>query len=60
MTVVIYASVVIKWLLQDPEREAHTDKATDLMKAVVTGEQAVLQPMHSSSSSICSTLSTTR
>ncbi len=46
MTVVIYASVVIKWLLQDPEREAHTDKATDLMKAVVTGEQAVLQPTH--------------
>ncbi len=46
MTVVIDASVVIKWLLQDPEREAGTDKATQLMEMVIKGEQSVLQPTH--------------
>jgi predicted nucleic acid-binding protein len=46
VTVVIDASVVIKWLLQDPEREAGTDKATQLMEMVVKGEQSVLQPTH--------------
>jgi predicted nucleic acid-binding protein len=46
VTVIIDASVVIKWLLQDPEREAGTDRATHLMQAVVNGEQPVLQPTH--------------
>jgi len=46
MTVVIDASVVIKWLLQDPEHEAGTDKATQLMEVVIRGEQSVLQPTH--------------
>ena len=46
MTVVIDASVVIKWLLQDPEREAGTDKATQLMEMVIKGEEPVLQPTH--------------
>jgi predicted nucleic acid-binding protein len=46
VTVVIDASVVIKWLLQDPEREASTDKATQLMEMVINGEQSVLQPTH--------------
>jgi len=43
---VIDASVVIKWLLQDPEREAGTEKATQLMELVTNGEQPVLQPSH--------------
>jgi predicted nucleic acid-binding protein len=43
---VIDASVVIKWLLQDPEREAGTEKATQLMELVTNGEQPVLQPTH--------------
>jgi predicted nucleic acid-binding protein len=43
---VIDASVVIKWLLQDGEREAGTDKATRLMEQVANGEQPVLQPTH--------------
>jgi predicted nucleic acid-binding protein len=43
---VIDASVVIKWLLQDPEREASTEKATQLMELVTNGEQPVLQPTH--------------
>jgi predicted nucleic acid-binding protein len=46
VTVVIDASVVIKWLLQDSEREAGTDKATRLMEVVINGEQPVLQPTH--------------
>ena len=46
MIAVIDASVVIKWLLQDPEREAGTEKATRLMEQVTSGEQPVLQPTH--------------
>ncbi len=46
MTVTIDASVVIKWLLQDPEREGGTDRATNLMEAVLKGEQPVRQPTH--------------
>jgi predicted nucleic acid-binding protein len=43
---VIDASVVVKWLLQDPQHEAGTDKATQLMERVANGEQPVLQPSH--------------
>jgi predicted nucleic acid-binding protein len=43
---VLDASVIIKWLLQDPEREAGTDKATQLIERVIKGEQPVLQPTH--------------
>lgn len=46
MIAVIDASVVIKWLLQNPEREAETDKATRLMERVTNGEQPALQPTH--------------
>ena len=46
MIVVVDASVIIKWLLQDPEREPETDKATVLMERITNGEQAVLQPIH--------------
>ena len=46
MTVVVDASVVIKWLLQDPQREAGTDKATRLMEQIAKGEQSALQPPH--------------
>ncbi|HUK81596.1 MAG TPA: type II toxin-antitoxin system VapC family toxin [Verrucomicrobiae bacterium] len=46
MTVVIDASVVIKWLLEDPEREAGTETATQLMESVARGELTVLQPTH--------------
>ncbi len=44
MIAVIDASVVIKWLLQNPEREAETDKAPRLMERVTNGEQLALQP----------------
>jgi predicted nucleic acid-binding protein len=46
VTVVIDASVVIKWLLQDPQREAGTEMATRLMESVATGALAALQPSH--------------
>lgn len=46
MTVVIDASVIIKWLLQDPEHEGGTDRATNLLETVLKGEQPVLQPTH--------------
>jgi len=46
VTVVLDASVIIKWLLQDPEREAGTDKATELMESVMKGDLPVLQPTH--------------
>jgi DNA-binding transcriptional LysR family regulator len=35
-----------RWLLQDPEREAGTEKATQLMELVANGEQPVVQPTH--------------
>jgi predicted nucleic acid-binding protein len=46
MITVVDASVVIKWLLQDPERAADTEKATGLMEKVTNGEQPAIQPGH--------------
>lgn len=46
MTLVVDASVIIKWLLQDSGRESATEHATELMRAVVLGEVEVLQPFH--------------
>ena len=46
MTLVVDASVVIKWLLRDPGREADTEQATELMQAVASGRFEVLQPFH--------------
>lgn len=46
MTLVLDASVVLKWLLNDPERESETERATMLMQKVVDGEENVVQPVH--------------
>lgn len=46
MTLVIDASVVIKWLFNDPERENWTRQATALMAAAASGDLALLQPPH--------------
>lgn len=46
MTVVVDASVIIKWLLNDPERESETEKATALMRQISSGSEAILQPIH--------------
>lgn len=46
MTVVVDASVVIKWLLSDPDREDQTERATRLMQRVVDGRESAVQPVH--------------
>ncbi len=46
MILVLDASVVVKWLLQDPTRESETDRATRLVEMVAEGEREVLQPPH--------------
>jgi predicted nucleic acid-binding protein len=46
VTAVLDASVIVRWLLQDSERERDTDKASALLESVVRGEIAVLQPVH--------------
>ncbi|HXN10821.1 MAG TPA: type II toxin-antitoxin system VapC family toxin [Steroidobacteraceae bacterium] len=46
MTVVLDASVILKWLLADPQRGRETDRATALMGAVAGGEIPILQPFH--------------
>lgn len=44
--VVLDASVILKWLLEDPATEPDTDKALALMDAVVAGNLEILQPVH--------------
>lgn len=46
MIVVLDASVILKWLFEDPLREADTDKASALIESVVKGELEILQPVH--------------
>ena len=38
--------MIIKWLLNDPEREIGTEKATHFMEMVARGELAAVQPVH--------------
>ncbi|MDA3921517.1 MAG: type II toxin-antitoxin system VapC family toxin [Salinisphaera sp.] len=45
MHCVIDASVVVKWMLDDPIRESHTDSARELVNHV-TGRHVVWQPVH--------------
>jgi predicted nucleic acid-binding protein len=46
VTVVLDASVILKWLLEDPAQEPDTEKALALIDAVVQGKLDILQPMH--------------
>lgn len=46
MTLVVDASVVLKWLLNNPEREAQTERATQLMQRIAEGREPVIQPIH--------------
>jgi predicted nucleic acid-binding protein len=46
VTVVLDASVILKWLLEDPARESDTDQATHLIAAVIHGQFDILQPVH--------------
>jgi predicted nucleic acid-binding protein len=44
--VVLDASVILKWLLEDPAREPDTEKAFALVESVVIGRLEILQPVH--------------
>jgi predicted nucleic acid-binding protein len=46
MTLVLDASVILKWLLQDPSAEPDTAKALAIMERVIEGRLEILQPMH--------------
>jgi predicted nucleic acid-binding protein len=46
VTLVVDASVVLKWLLNDPEREPETEQATELMRRIAVGRETVVQPLH--------------
>ncbi len=40
------ASVVLKWLFEDPAREPDTEKALAIVESVVLGRVEILQPVH--------------
>jgi predicted nucleic acid-binding protein len=44
--VVVDASVILKWLLEDPAREPDTEAAFSLVESIVRGRLDVLQPVH--------------
>jgi predicted nucleic acid-binding protein len=44
--VVVDASVILKWLLEDPAAERDTERATELMRRVMDGDVNILQPVH--------------
>lgn len=46
MTLTLDAGVIVKWLIQDPDREPDTEKATEIVGHVVGGQASVLQPAH--------------
>lgn len=46
MTLVLDASVFLKWLLEDPAREPDTDQAFAVIQSVIQGDQEILQPVH--------------
>ena len=46
MTLVLDASVILKWLLEDPQREPDTEKAVKVIQEVIAGRTAILQPVH--------------
>jgi predicted nucleic acid-binding protein len=46
VTIVLDASVILKWLLEDPAKEPDTEKALALIDAVVHGKLEILQPVH--------------
>jgi predicted nucleic acid-binding protein len=46
MTLVVDASVVLKWLLRDQANERDTERATELMQSILDGSESVLQPVH--------------
>jgi predicted nucleic acid-binding protein len=46
VTVVLDASVILKWLLEDPAREPDTEKAAAVIESVIQDKLEILQPVH--------------
>ncbi len=46
MIVVLDASVILKWLFEDPAREPDTEQALAVIESVVRGRLEILQPVH--------------
>jgi predicted nucleic acid-binding protein len=46
LRLVIDASVIVKWLLNDPDNESETELATELMHRILVGQLPALQPVH--------------
>jgi predicted nucleic acid-binding protein len=46
MKVVLDASVILKWLLADPESESDTETATEVLQTFARGDIEVVQPFH--------------
>jgi predicted nucleic acid-binding protein len=46
VTLVIDASVVLKWLLQTPEYAPFTDRAVAVIESIVDGRVEIIQPTH--------------
>ena len=46
MRLLVDASVVVTWLVADPEREKHTELATTFMSAIVQQTVPAVQPVH--------------
>lgn len=46
MTLTLDASVIVKWLVQEPKFEPDKDKASALVKRIFDGLDAVIQPPH--------------
>jgi predicted nucleic acid-binding protein len=46
VTLVVDASVILKWLLRDLKAQAETERATQLMEHILSGYEPMLQPIH--------------
>lgn len=46
MKLVVDASVIVKWVLPDPEQEPHVDRALSLLDEIRAGKVELLQPPH--------------
>lgn len=46
MRLILDASVMVKWLLRDPNRERDTDVATKIIEDACSGQHELLQPPH--------------
>lgn len=44
--VVLDASVILKWMLEDPAREPDTERASAVIESVIRGRLEILQPVH--------------